>query len=215
MRAKPTIPRVCQQCGCPFLAAPRKSGEVRRYCSYSCATRSHKRPTLTDRLWSRVLKGADCWEWQGGRTPHGYGRLYYQGHYQLTHRLVYELTYGPIPDGILVCHHCDNPCCVRPDHLFLGTQSDTMRDMTMKNRHGWQTHPDSYRGVNHWLRRYPERIRRGEDVPNARLTEDKVRDIRRVYATGTISQPQLARRFGVSQAMIDQVVTGRTWRHVN
>ena len=75
-----------------------------------------------------------CWVWEGVRDKDGYGRVWIDGHYYRAHRVVWEDEYGPIPDGILVCHLCDNPPCVRPDHLFLGTQKDNIADMLEKGR---------------------------------------------------------------------------------
>lgn len=95
-----------------------------------------QRPTTTDRFWAKVKKSDACWEWQGGRLPHGYGRIVIsrkEGAVR-AHRFSWELHFGPIPDGMVICHRCDNPPCVRPDHLFVGTQSDNMRDCVNKGR---------------------------------------------------------------------------------
>ena len=87
-----------------------------------------------DRLWSRVDKTGDCWVWTGATTTAGYGEIRFGGKVVRVHRLVYELTVGPIPEGMGVLHRCDNPPCCRPDHLFLGTQRDNARDMVAKGR---------------------------------------------------------------------------------
>ena len=95
------------------------------------------------RFWSRVAKGpgSGCWEWTGWRNPNGYGRLAANGCAgALAHRVAWEITAGPVPDGMLVLHHCDNPSCVRAEtdpassHLFLGTRADNSRDMDAKGR---------------------------------------------------------------------------------
>lgn len=89
----------------------------------------------TARFWKRVSKPDNgCWEWTAGRYPHGYGRLTWNATSSYAHRVAWELTYGPIPKGMCVCHHCDNPPCVRLDHLFLGTMADNMRDRDIKGR---------------------------------------------------------------------------------
>ena len=79
--------------------------------------------------------GTGCWPWLGCLTGGGYGQIRNSGRYQQAHRAAWELKYGPIPEGLVVCHRCDNPRCVRPDHLFLGTATDNMRDMYSKGRH--------------------------------------------------------------------------------
>jgi hypothetical protein len=88
------------------------------------------------RFWRLVTLGDGCWE-RGGSDRHGYGLISIHNRQQLAHRYSWELHNGPIPTGINVCHHCDNPRCVRPDHLFLGTQKDNLRDMSAKGR-GWK-----------------------------------------------------------------------------
>jgi HNH endonuclease len=90
------------------------------------------------RFWDKVLVGDNCWEWQGYKDQRGYGRTRIDGKGLLTHRVAWTIWNGPIPDGALVCHHCDNPSCVRPAHLFLGTHRDNTRDMLDKDRHRWR-----------------------------------------------------------------------------
>lgn len=95
---------------------------------------SRARP-VADRFWPKVQKGDGCWEWQGSRLPHGYGHLTIPGRgVPYAHRISWELTHGEIPDGLWVLHHCDNPPCVRPDHLFLGTAQDNVDDSIRKGR---------------------------------------------------------------------------------
>jgi hypothetical protein len=86
------------------------------------------------RFWKYVTKSDGCWEWQGSRMPFGYGELNINKVPQCAHRLSWELHYGPIEEGLSVLHSCDNPPCVNPAHLFLGTQSDNMRDCASKGR---------------------------------------------------------------------------------
>ncbi len=92
------------------------------------------------RFWSKVKRADSCWEWQAGRDRDGYGVFQIRQRLaQRAHRVAYELHFGPIQDGMLVCHTCDNPSCVNPAHLFLGTHLDNVRDMAAKGRRGRPT----------------------------------------------------------------------------
>ena len=107
-----------------------------------------KRMPFRPYFWSLVDKSDGCWLWRGPQNGKGYGRIYHNKKRQVAHRIAYELTVGPIPDGLFACHKCDNPICVNPDHLFLGTQQDNMRDWTQKGKN----HPSAVRGDRHWTR---------------------------------------------------------------
>jgi hypothetical protein len=104
--------------------------------------------SLGQRFWKFVEKSDGCWLWTGQRTPEGYGRFVVgrtpkkKGLNKGAHRFSWELHHGAIPEGLVVCHHCDNPSCIRPDHLFVGTVSDNTQDMLRKGRHrsAAQTH---------------------------------------------------------------------------
>ena len=113
-----------------------------------------KRLTPED-FWARVKKGEGCWEYNGYRTKRGYGRLKYEGKQWIAPRLAWTLIFGGIKDDLWVLHKCDHPPCVRPDHLFLGTANDNVQDMISKGR--------DVRGNNHWTRKYPDRVKRGEE----------------------------------------------------
>lgn len=115
------------------------------------------------------------------------------------HRVSWELHNGPIPDGLWVLHHCDNPPCVRPDHLFLGDHAANMRDAVAKGR----TRPASR--IAH--------LPRGESHHKSKLTESTVRDIRTRHSSGTPIR-RLAREYGVTQSAIQSVVRRQSWRHV-
>lgn len=97
---------------------------------------SRRTVPLHVRFWAKVSKSDGCWEWIGRKDGGGYGKVYDEGKRDLcAHRVAWALTYGPAPHDAQVLHRCDNPACVRPDHLFLGTNTDNMRDMVAKGRH--------------------------------------------------------------------------------
>lgn len=134
-----------------------------------------------------------CWEFLGTkRNAMGHGSLSVHNRPVHAHRLAYALHRGPIPSGRSVCHHCDNPACVRPEHLFLGTQQDNVNDMLGKGRS------------------VPPPIKRGLANSNAKLTEAQVAEIRRRWATDPTDQRALAREFGCSQSTIWRLVHGVT-----
>jgi hypothetical protein len=137
-------------------------------------------------LWIGASKGKDY-------LPSLYGRMWYskQRRYEYAHRISYELHRGEIPQGMHVLHRCDQPCCVNPDHLFLGTIADNTKDMVSKGR-------DRHNPL------------RGTKSPSAKLTDDMVREIRR--SPGTLRQ--LGHRFGVSHRAILKIKSGKAWRHV-
>ena len=109
----------------------------------------------------------------------------------LAHRASYELYIGKIPKGMLVCHKCDNPRCVNPEHLFLGTHSDNSRDMSQKNR-----------GVN------------GEKSANSKLTSNQVMEIRFAGKLKNIKQKDIAKIFSVSERAVNKIINNKAWKHL-
>lgn len=143
-----------------------------------------------ERFWSYVEKGDGCWEWKGGHASYGYGQTYFRGRGEKAHRAAWALTNGPIPLGMFVCHHCDNRNCVRPDHLFLGTNADNLADAAKKLRFATEA-----------------RLRR------AKLTPDGVREMRRLASSG-MTVTELAAKYGVSDTVVGKVIRHRAWRHI-
>lgn len=142
-------------------------------------------PTILKRFWRNVT--SDCWNWIGKRNNKGYGVIGHGGSSTkqlLAHRVSWMIHFGAIPDGMCVLHKCDNPPCVRPDHLFLGTKKDNLQDMSKKGRN---------RGAG-------------------RLTEDQILEI--FSAIESTPHSELASRFGVGKKHIQRIATGLRWGHV-
>ena len=149
-------------------------------------------------FWASVKNAtpSECWEWQGSINHAGYGRWRKTGPLQdeMAHRLSWRIHRGCIPKGLCVCHHCDNPPCVNPDHLWLGTRAMNNRDRAQKGRsHG------------------PLIMLRGEKSPNAKLTAEDVKVIRSMHKPNEFGYLRLGRIFGVSKAAIHQIITRNTW----
>ena len=196
-----------------------------------------KRHTLEDFNFEKriVVDENGCWNWTKGLTQRGYGKLSFAGKDVTAHRISWLKYKGPIPDGMLVCHHCDNCKCVNPDHLFIGNSMENNHDMMRKGRH---THGDA-----HWTRLYPERLPKGDEHPlrknpslaargerhgrygnphgtvrgeaqgSSKLTDVAVMEIRTKFINGKL-QYQLAEEYGVYKASISKVITGASWQHV-
>lgn len=156
--------------------------------------------SVIERFWSKVRPGVggECWEWVGAKVAKGYGAFRPQTKvFALAHRYSWQMHYGPIPEGVgfhgtCVLHRCDNPSCVRPDHLFLGTNHENIKDMDTKGR------------------RNPAR---GERSGKVAVTADQVLAIRARFAAGE-SRSQLARAFGVTSGCIGPIVRRATWAHI-
>lgn len=227
--------------------------------------------SVNERFWEKVQKSNSpdgCWIWIGARFSNGYGHIGINKKSCLAHRVAWELERGPIPDGLVLRHKCDTPACVRVSHLLLGTHSDNSQDMVNRNRQtiltgekhpgfgvyrefcakGHPMTPDNviitgdarrclicYRASNRagalrYARRHRDEINKkrqrqrdearvgpaiGERHGNAKLTDVKVMQIRTMYASGDITQEQLANKFGVSESLIGQVVNRKIWKHID
>lgn len=151
----------------------------------------NRRRSAVNRFWENVNQNAsnECWEWTGSKLSAGYGMLYIGNQMKLAHRYSYELHNGAIPQGMFCCHHCDNPSCVNPAHLFLGTHNDNMADMKSKGR---QKHGNG----------------------KAKVTEAQVLEIRQKYARGGITHRELAAIYGVNREAISNIIQRKNWPHV-
>lgn len=158
-----------------------------------------KRPSpfvrpLTERFWEKVDKGAldDCWMWKGSKDIRGYGVIRTNQKPYSAHCVCYELCHGSIPKGMFICHKCDNPGCVNPAHLWLGTPAENNRDRAVKERN------------NHV---------KGEDHPSTTLTESDIVTIRNLSENG-VAQRAIARQYGIHQSSVWGIVHRKTWQHV-
>lgn len=161
---------------------------------------------LEARFWSKVDRtGTGCWLWTAGRSRRGYGVFSSSQRYVNAHRVAWELTYGAIPPGLLVCHRCDNPPCVNPEHLFLGTAADNARDAAAKGR--------LLCGDENPSRRNREIRPRGEGHANAKLTAAAVLRLREDYRRG-FSYRELGVRYGIQRSHVHNLIAGRAWKHL-
>jgi ribosome-binding protein aMBF1 (putative translation factor) len=189
----------CEICGKPALSGKK------RFCSQYCShlgkrgqtlpTKGVAKVSLSERFWSKVDKRTDneCWLWTGATYVQGYGYLAgTRGEKQFkAHRLSYELNKGRIPEGMDVCHECDNPPCVNPTHLWLGTRGDNNRDRSNKGRG---------RENRQW----------GADNPRAKITIKEVNEIREMVARG-VSQTAVAAEFDIKQPQVSRIIRGIAW----
>jgi len=146
------------------------------------------------RFWSKVNKDGPvperypelgpCWIWTASLCC-GYGQIRYKNTYLRSSRVSYELRYGSFDESLFVCHHCDNRICLNPSHLFLGTQTDNMRDCIQKGR-----------------------FKFGEDHIHCKLTNVDILEIRRIYAVGNITQRELSLIYKVSQGYVNMIIKG-------
>lgn len=147
------------------------------------------------RFWLQVRKKPGCWTWLGCLNKDGYGVIRVNGERPSAHRYSWMIHFGEIPEGIQVLHHCDNPSCVRPDHLFLGTIQDNVDDCMRKGR---------------------DKSAPGESNYGAVLTEEQVLEIRRRYKPKCKKNggKALGKLFGVDAEQIYRICSGKSWRHI-
>jgi hypothetical protein len=143
-----------------------------------------------DRFWSKVDVVGGCWFWMASRHKFGYGWFGYHGRIRTAHTVAYEDIFGHIPIGQFVLHHCDNPPCVRPDHLFIGTQQENLADMRSKNRHA-----------------------HGISNGHAKLCDEDIIAIHQLRHQG-LEQADIADRFGIHQVTVSKILLRKLWAHV-
>lgn len=146
-------------------------------------------------IWKSVNKKGDdgCWEWVGYKNKDGYGRMKVDYKMYHVHRIVYELTYGPIPDGLLICHRCNNRSCCNPNHLYLGTQKDNMEQCVFEGR---------------------LKTSFGEKHGQSKLNEKDVKKIKELYNTKNYSQRCLGKLFNISHSEISRIINNQVWKHI-
>lgn len=173
-----------------------------------------------DRFWSHVKKTPGCWEWESARlSSGGYGAFRILGKTIRSHRFSWAIANGSDPGPLCVLHECDNPPCVNPEHLRIGTIAENNADRERKGRgthpnpargtrNGAYTHPERVlRGDSHWSRKRPELVKRGEDNGFSKLTKLDVEEIRSSGRTGR----EMARKFNVTEAAISAIRRRKTW----
>lgn len=150
-----------------------------------------------ERFWKYVDKKSEdeCWEWQSSKSIHGYGQLSVKNRKYTASRISWFIHNGKIDEGLCVCHTCDNPGCVNPSHLFLGTQKDNAADRGKKGR---------------WVGGGPK----GERQGGHKLTEQQVKEIREKYAPRVYTVTILSEEYNVSRSTIYYVVTYKNWKHL-
>lgn len=179
------------RCGKHFSVKPSRVKKQRHSlsCSRECG-RTAKRKDTVEGFMARVdIQEHGCWEWIGVRMWLDYGTVRIDGKILRAHRVMWRLVNGDIPDNMMVCHKCDNPPCVRPDHLFLGTAKDNSDDCHSKGRGS-----------------------RGEAVPQSKLTTEQVIEIKKLAKH--YKHREIAARYGVSRAMISYIARGAWWKHI-
>ncbi len=177
------VDKVCEHCGDAFRSSPHV-----RFCSRSCARSSPPE----ERFWRQVEKSDGCWIWTGYLNPDGYGKLLANGERIAAHRYSYLLHTGKHPGDLEVCHKCDNPSCVKPDHLFLGTHEENMKDAAQKKR---------LPGA------------KGQRNSGNKYSEETIRAARDDLRAG-ISPYVVAKKHGISPALAYLVREGRAWKHL-
>ncbi len=180
----------CKECGVKFIRKHAYGKYAPAFCSTECFV--NNRRITTEKFWSFVVKKENgCWEWNGYFNFKGYGQIRINQKSVMAHRHAWFLTNGSIPKGLLVCHHCDNPPCCNPAHLFLGTEKINTHDAVSKGR-----------------------MCRGEGKRNAKLKESQVIEILRLYYLEGIPTRKIERMMNLKMDSLGSIVTGMNWGYL-
>lgn len=157
-----------------------------------------------------IIYPTNCWEWKGGKNKQGYGLLKYENKNWSSHRLSYHVFNQKIPDNMIVCHKCDNPTCINPSHLFIGTYKDNMEDMYNKGRGFKSKKAPQLLGP-----KIPIQFRRlkGEDSPLSKLCDEQVVTIIKLLKAGCRGV-DVAKEFKVHISTISLIKNGKRWKHL-
>lgn len=188
MKPVPDVICICMGCDKPFPVRHCYRNRI-KYCSSQCRSTRFVRRVF----WTYYTVKDGCWNWIGIKDRRGYGRVKIKRKAVLAHRIAWKETFGPIPDGLCVCHKCDNPSCINPSHLFLGTKKDNSTDMVNKQR----CNPPY--GSRCW---------------RSKLTESQVIEIRRKYNHTLAHQSVLASEYGVRPKAIAKILYRQRWKHI-
>ena len=182
--------RTCRWCGQEF-SVPGRRLKAWKSCP-ACRTQT---ATTEQRFWRRVIKSPDndCWDWAGSKSAQGYGWFWNGSGMTRASRVSWQIHYGDIPTGMCICHHCDNPVCANPHHLYLGTYSDNVADAYRRGRN---------------------KPRPGTSNSNAKLTEGLVRTLREAKKAGVRGRALLALCPEVNKGAVYQAINRKTWAHV-
>ena len=154
-----------------------------------------------------ALSDEKCWPWQGAKLKTGYGVVKHRCKQYKAHRASFAIHRGQIPGGMLVCHHCDNPSCVNPSHLFLGTSQDNMTDKVQKGR---QSRGEEHAKSIAKSEKHQSAIVRGEKHGRSKLSDDQRANIIKLLNDGELNQTQIAQMFSITQSNVS--VINRRWR---
>lgn len=186
--------KTCKYCGKMLKDLKNES-----FCSRKCSSlfrRDNHYSEYEEKIKERILRNIEifpsgCWIWKSFKSKSGYAEITWKGEKKRTNRISFEVFKDKIPTGMYVCHTCDNPLCVNPDHLYIGTHQDNIDDKLKKGRQS-----------------------KGKEIGRSKLDEEKVNEIRRIAEKEEFSHERIGEIFGVSQSCISRIVKRLTWKHI-